>query len=202
MAGAAVCGEEGSTGDMHGEFVWVVDPIDGTLNYMHRRECSAISVALLIDKNPKFGWIYDPYHQRLYHAEKGKGAFCNGEPISVSQYPFEEAMIGYGTSPYDAPLAEKGARCALAFLQQAGDLRRSGSAAIDFCDIAAGRLEVFFELRLSPWDYAAGSLLVQEAGGLFDMPFEPEGPEYDHPGAILAATPACMEQARAILKSL
>ena len=179
---------------------WVIDPIDGTLNFMRQRRTSAISVALLYEKVPRFAWIYDPYQQRMYQAEKGKGAFCNGHRLEVSQYPFEQALVGYGTSPYDSSLAQKGAACALSFLQKAADLRRSGSAVLDFCDLAAGRLEIFFELCLSPWDYAAGALLVEEAGGVFSMPFE-EKMRFDRPAGILAATPLCVQKALEVLTS-
>ena len=103
---------------------WVIDPIDGTLNFMHQRRTSAISVALLYEKTPRFAWIYDPYQQRMYQSEKGKGAFCNGHRLAVSQYPFEQALVGYGTSPYDPSLAQKGAACALSFLQKADVYKR------------------------------------------------------------------------------
>lgn len=198
LPGSRFFAEEQKANHLTDAPTWVVDPIDGTLNFMHRRDASAVSVALLYEKMPRFAWVYDPYRDQLYHAEKGKGAFCNGKQIHVSQYSFENALVGYGTSPYDASLAKKGAACALAFLQEAGDLRRIGSAALDLCHVAAGQLDIYFELQLSPWDYAAGALLVQEAGGVFSMPFE-EVLRFDRPAGVLASNSVCGERAKQLL---
>ena len=120
-------------------------------------------------------------------AEAGKGATLNGKPIHVSENPFSRALIAFGTAPYHAALAEKSMKLALAFLHTCADVRRSGSAAIDLAYLACGRHDAFYELNLKPWDYAAGSLIVREAGGVVSMPLEAGGFSYDRSTAILAA---------------
>jgi myo-inositol-1(or 4)-monophosphatase len=180
------------------QFTWVIDPIDGTLNYMRGRSCSSISVALLKDRHPVLGLIYNPYLDELFQAEAGHGAWLNGKKIKVSSVPFRQAVVSFGTSPYYADLAGKSFQAAHLFLQQTADLRRTGSAAIDLCDVACGRSDVFFELRLSPWDFAAGTLIVTEAGGCFGMP-EAGEIRYDQPGCVLVANQDCFEPAKQIV---
>lgn len=178
---------------------FVVDPIDGTLNFMRRRNCSAISIALLKDKIPILGVVYNPFTEEMFTAEKEKGACLNGKKIAVSAYPFENAMVAFGTSPYDAELSRRTMSIAASFLRDAGDLRRSGSAALDLCDVACGRADIFFEMRLRPWDVAAGALIVQEAGGVFrslghDKPF------FDDACGVLACNQACAGKALSTLR--
>lgn len=180
---------------------FVVDPIDGTLNFMRHRNLSVVSIALLENKQPQIGVIYNPYADEMFTAEAGKGAYLNGQPIHVSDTPFEQAMITFGTSPYDADLAEKSLRAATLFLKEAGDLRRTGSAAFDLCDVACGRTDVFFELRLRPWDVAAGSLLVREAGGQF-YSLGHDAPYYDGACGIMACNESCRENAQRILEGV
>ena len=122
-------------------------------------------------------------------------------PIQVSQQPFDRAMVGFGTSPYRADLARRSMDVACRFLLEAGDLRRTGSAALDLADVACGRSDVFFELTLSPWDYAAGALLVTEAGGQFGMPLQ-QTLDFGAPACILAASPVCYPRAAEILRAV
>ena len=178
---------------------WVVDPIDGTLNFMRSRDCSAVSIALLYDRQPVYGAVYLPFQDELFTAQRGKGARMNGQPVSVSQMPFENAMVALGTSPYNSALAKETLKRAERFLLEGGDLRRTGSAAKDLCDVACGRSDVFFELQLSPWDIAAGSLIVEEAGGVFSEYLEAER-TFDKKVAILACNKACYPKALEILK--
>ena len=177
---------------------WVIDPIDGTTNFMRGRGVSSISVALLQNKQPVLGLVYDPYKDEMFLAQKGQGATRNGAPIHVSDTPFQKALVAFGTSPYDASLAKRTTELLWLFLRDAGDLRRCGSAALDLCDLACGRSDVFFELKLSPWDYSAGALIVQEAGGRFIQP-DKDAPFFGAPSPILAANPACLEPALLIL---
>lgn len=199
LPGSCVIGEEQENAPLTEAPTWVIDPLDGTTNFIHNYRFSSISVALLKNRVPVVGVVYQPYTQELFYAEKGNGAFLNDQPIHVSQIPMEQALIGFGTSPYNTELAEKSMTAALHFLQHAADVRRGGSAALDLAYVAAGRQEVYFELILRPWDYAAGSLLVQEAGGCFDMPLLSE-PDYGQSTAILAASPECMQTAAEWLK--
>ncbi len=177
---------------------FVVDPIDGTLNYMRRRQASAVSIGFLNGKKPVMGVIYNPYADEMFYGEAGKGAFLNGRPLRVSDTRFENAMVSFGTSPYDADLVRRTMAVASRFLLRAGDLRRSGSAALDLCDVACGRSDIFFELRLRPWDVAAGALLVTEAGGVFRS-LGHAAPYFDGPSGILACVPGCLKGAEEAL---
>lgn len=146
-------------------YAFIVDPIDGTTNFIKDYHASAISVGLTKDGTQYMGVVYNPYLDEMFTAVKGNGACLNGRPIHVSAQPLAEGIVIFGTSPYYEELAKASFDQAYAYFTRALDVRRSGSSAIDLCNVAAGRAELFFELRLSPWDYAAGSLIVEEAGG-------------------------------------
>ncbi|MDE6906251.1 MAG: inositol monophosphatase [Lachnospiraceae bacterium] len=146
-------------------YLFVVDPIDGTTNFIKGYHASTISVGLLKDGEPVLGVVYNPYRDEMYTAQKGKGAFLNGTPIHVSEDTLSESLVLFGTAPYYEELWERSFNLAQVLFTQSLDVRRSGSATIDLCDVASGRAGVYFELRLSPWDYAAASLIVEEAGG-------------------------------------
>ena len=180
---------------------FVVDPIDGTLNFVRHRGASAVSIALLKNKRPVIGVVYNPYTDEMFTAEKGKGASMNGRGITVSQTPFDRALISLGTSPYDAELARSSMKAAAKFLSLAGDLRRSGSAAIDLCEVACGRSDIFFELRLRPWDVAAGALLVTEAGGVYRS-LGYDAPYFEGDCGMLACNSLCEGPAAEILREV
>ena len=144
---------------------FIIDPIDGTTNYFRRRSMSCISVGAVEHRRAVFGAIYNPYTDEVYHAEAGCGAYCGGTRLQASREPLENALIGLGTSPYYRELMALTGRTVGALLPRCADLRRTGSAAIELCDIAAGRSDGCFEWLLQPWDYCAGTLLVEEAGG-------------------------------------
>ncbi len=143
---------------------FIVDPIDGTTNFIYDFKTSAISIALLKDRQVVAGVICQPYLNEYFTAELGKGAKLNGQLIKASTAPFEQCLVLFGTSPYNSELAEKTLCIATECLKSCKDLRRSGSAATDMAWIASGRADLFYELSLSPWDFAAGSLICQEAG--------------------------------------
>ncbi len=147
-------------------YAFIVDPIDGTTNFIKDYHASAISVALIKDAKRYMGVVYNPYLDEVYTAVKGKGAFLNGSPIQVSRQPLENGIVIFGTATYYEEYAKATFDMAYDYYCKALDVRRSGSAALDLCNVAAGRAELFFELRLCPWDYAAGSLIVEEAGGV------------------------------------
>ena len=158
-------GEEGNDRPEQTELVFIVDPIDGTTNFIHGYRHSAISIALAQNGKIEYGVVYNPYTEEVFSAARGRGAYRNGEPIHVSSRPMKEALICFGTSPYDPSLAEASFRLAKRLFDMAADIRRSGSAALDLCAIAAGQCEFDFELVLQPWDFAASSLMIEEAGG-------------------------------------
>ncbi|EOS44068.1 hypothetical protein C809_03554 [Lachnospiraceae bacterium MD335] len=147
-------------------YAFIVDPIDGTTNFIKDYHASAISVGLIKDAKRYMGVVYNPYLDEVYTAVKGKGAFLNGSPIQVSRQPLENGIVIFGTATYYEEYAKATFDMAYDYYCKALDVRRSGSAALDLCNVAAGRAELFFELRLCPWDYAAGSLIVEEAGGV------------------------------------
>lgn len=163
--GAAFFAEETEGNVLTDALTFIIDPIDGTTNYFRRRRCSAISIGAVEGKRPVFGAIYDPYRDEMYHAQKGRGAWCGDVRLRVSDTPFERAVVGFGTAPYYSELFELTGRTVAKLLPQIADFRRTGSACIDLCDVASGRSDGHFEWKLQPWDYCAATLLVEEAGG-------------------------------------
>jgi myo-inositol-1(or 4)-monophosphatase len=148
------------------EWIWIVDPLDGTVNFAHGFPQVSISMGLLSYGRPVVGVIYDPLHDELFAARRGAGATCNGLPMQVSETPtLAQSLLATGF-PYDCWTAEDNnadhVRC---FLRRCQGLRRAGSAALDLAYVAAGRCDGYWEMRVHPWDIAAGILMVQEAGG-------------------------------------
>lgn len=164
---AKFIGEEGSNDELTDDgFAFIVDPIDGTTNFVKDYHISAISVALLKGKEVVAGIVYNPYLDEMFYAIKSQGAFCNGKKISVSSQPLSNALVLFGSSPYDKNLFPKTIEILSEYFYKVLDIRRSGSAALDLCSVACGRAELYFELQTSPWDFAAGKLIVEEAGGV------------------------------------
>lgn len=146
--------------------VWVLDPVDGTTNLIHDYRASAVSLALLEQGRAVLGIVYSPYSGEMFLAEEGKGCYLNGSRVYVSGVQeIEQCLIAVGTSPYYKEMAEKNFRVFKRLFCDCQDIRRSGSAALDLAYVACGRVEGYFERRLKIWDYAAGMLLVREAGG-------------------------------------
>ena len=199
VPGSRFFAEEQENAALADAYTWMVDPIDGTMNFIMHRHASCVSVALLKDKVPVLSMIYQPYLDEMFTAVRGQGAFLNGRPIHASSRPFDKALTDLGSTPYYAEYASATAYCFEQFLTQGGDIRRVGSAALDCCDIACGRADIYFELKLSPWDYAAGALLITEAGGKFAMPYE-EKIDFGKAACILAANPLCYEKALKIIR--
>lgn len=146
-------------------YAFIVDPIDGTTNFIKDYHMSVVSVGLTSDGEKYMGVVYNPYSDEMFTAVKGQGAYLNDKPIHVSSQPLSNGLVLFGTAPYYEELSKRSFEMAYDYFRQALDVRRSGSAAFDLCSVAAGRAEIFFELRLSPWDYAAGALILEEAGG-------------------------------------
>lgn len=146
-------------------WAFIVDPIDGTTNFVRGLKQSAVSVALAHNGTVECGVVYDPFKNELFSAQRGGGAFLNGHPIHVSTRPLSEGVFGMGTAIYDRQFLAPTMRVTEQLFQRSCDFRRLGAAALDLCGVACGRLELFFEYSLSPWDHAAGGLIVTEAGG-------------------------------------
>lgn len=191
---ASFLSEEDEVHTFHKEgYLFIIDPIDGTTNFIKNYRVSCISVGLALDGEMYMGVVYNPYLDEMFWAEKGKGAYCNGRPIHASKQYMEEGLVLFGTAPYYPELADRSFAMARYFFDRSLDIRRSGSAAIDLCSIAAGRGEIFFESRLSPWDYAAGSLIIEEAGGKC-VTFENKPLELGEVCSVLAAGSAESER--------
>jgi myo-inositol-1(or 4)-monophosphatase len=148
-------------------FRWIVDPLDGTTNYAHGYPCFSTSIALELEGKIVLGAIYDPLLDELFTTQQGKGAFLNGQRIAVSATEqLTNALICTGF-PYDLRESrENNLNHFNNFIMEAQAIRRDGSAALDLCYVAAGRFDGFWELKLYPWDVAAGKLCVEEASGM------------------------------------
>ena len=183
--------QENDFASLEAPHVFIIDPIDGTTNFIHSFSHSSISVACLSSGTTVFGAVYDPYLDEMFYATRGGGAFKNGQPISVSDRDLKSAITIFGSSPYyKDELGKAGFDLAYRLFFETLDVRRLASAALDLCYIACGRAEVFFELRLSPWDYAAGELILKEAGGKISRL---DGSETDlsAPNSVFAANSVC-----------
>jgi len=169
--------------------VWIIDPLDGTTNFVYGVPVFSISVALKDTQDGKeeivLGCVYDVMRDELFHARKGHGAYLNGKRIAVgTAETLETALIAYGAMHSKHLVLADFLQMLGAFMQRSRGLRRLGSAALDLAYTAAGRFDGFFEAQLHPWDVAAGSLLVQEAGGHVSDFFG--GPDYLFGRSILA----------------
>ena len=160
------CEENDRHDDLHAPEVFVIDPIDGTMNFVRGFGHSCISAAYLRGGVPTAAAIYNPYLDEMFTALSGGGAFLNGRPIRVSDEGLGASVVCVGTAPYSPALADRTFALMKAAYLAGLDVRREGSAALDLCSVAAGRAGAYFELGLSLWDYAAGLLLVREAGGV------------------------------------
>lgn len=154
-------------GDLSDAEVWVVDPLDGTTSYMHGYPCYSVSVALVRDGHSVAGAVYDAAHGEMFSAEAGGGATADGRPLACTHArTIEEALLITGF-PYDRTVTlDRQLEILGRALRRVHGIRRDGSAAIDCCQVAAGRADGFWELALKPWDLAAGALIIQEAGAL------------------------------------
>lgn len=188
----SILGEE--TGETSGnEIQWIIDPIDGTRNFIHGFPHFAVSIAISIKGVIQHGVIYDPVRQELFTATRGKGAQLNDHRIRVSKHTqLEECLLGTGFPYRHSPELQAAYLNALqALIPISGDLRRAGAATLDLAYVACGRLDGFWELGLHIWDVAAGVLLVKEAGGLVcDLE---GGEKYLESGNIIAANPKILK---------
>ncbi|MEL6632522.1 MAG: inositol monophosphatase family protein [Bacteroidota bacterium] len=167
---------------------WIIDPIDGTVNFMHGIPHFCISLALQKEGETIMGYIYQPVSDEMFHAKIGEGAFLNGNPLSVSTRPeLQTAVVSTGF-PYGTPAWKRDfLGMVMHVASQIQGLRRMGSAALDLAYVAAGRLDGFFEYKLNAWDVAAGGLIVKEAGGVVSD-FSGED-NYIFSGELVASNP-------------
>lgn len=194
-------GEEKDNSDIDfGGRVWILDPVDGTTNLVHDFCHSAVSLALAERGTVTMGMIYDPYADELFAARLGEGAFCNGVPVHVSPArALSESLCSVGTNPSRRERADQTFAWMRAIYDSCHDVRRMGAASIEMCYVAAGRLEGYVEQGLKPWDYAAGMLIVREAGGAVTKADGGE-PSLSAGGAIAASNGAIHEELLSLLK--
>ncbi len=194
MPEAHFVGEEEETHEsVASGYAFVVDPIDGTTNFIMDYRCSVISVGLLKDGKPYMGMIYNPYMDELFYAKKGAGAYVNDRRIFATNRHLSDTIVLFGSSPYIREYSDASFDYLRRLFYKALDVRRSGAAAWDLCSIAAGRAGVFFEMNLQPWDIAAGAVLIEEAGGIITT-LEKNPPSFDGPCSVLAAGKTVFEE--------
>ncbi|NET61265.1 MAG: inositol monophosphatase [Symploca sp. SIO2E6] len=158
--------ESGEQGNQQSQYLWAIDPLDGTTNYAHQYPIAAVSIGLLIDGIPQVGAVYNPFRNELFRAAKGLGATCNRRPIQVSttsELAKSLLVTGFAYDRRETSDNNYAEFCYLTHLTQG--VRRAGAAALDLCDVACGRLDGYWERALSPWDITAGIVIVEEAGG-------------------------------------
>nr|WP_322742556.1 inositol monophosphatase family protein [Gloeocapsopsis crepidinum] len=158
--------ESGNVGNSQSEYLWAIDPLDGTTNFAHQYPSFAVSIGLLVADVPQVGVIFAPFHQELFRAGRGLGATRDRRPIQVSQTnELSKSLLvtGFAYDRRETPDNNYAEFCHLTHLTQG--VRRSGSAALDLAYIACGRLDGYWERGLSPWDITAGIVLLEEAGG-------------------------------------
>jgi myo-inositol-1(or 4)-monophosphatase len=197
--GHGILGEE--TGKHGGdEYVWIIDPLDGTMNFLHGFPMFAVSIGIQVKGRMQVGVVYDPNRQELFTAIQGVGAQLDGRRLRVNQKrTLEGALIGTGF-PYreNERWMEQYLNQFRAVMNVAGDVRRPGSAALDLCYLASGRMDGFWEFGLQPWDIAAGSLILREAGGLISSMTD-DG-DYMETGNIIAGAPKVHADLEKLLK--
>jgi myo-inositol-1(or 4)-monophosphatase len=187
--GDAILGEEGTARAGDSGLRWIVDPLDGTTNYVYGYPAFCSSIAVERDGETVAAAVSESLTGTVFSAVRGKGAWCGEQSLRVrSPAALSAALVATGFS-YDARQRRQQGQVMARLLQRVGDIRRSGSAALDLCRLAAGQVDAYFELDLSPWDYAGGRLIAQEAGArVLELPAaHGKGP------AIVAAGPALIE---------
>lgn len=198
-----ILAEEGGASGHPGEdnYVWIIDPLDGTTNYSHGFPCYAVSIGIELHGKAVAGVIYDPTRDELFAAERGAGATLNGNKIRVSAVDHLERALVVSGFPYDVrERMEEYLPAWREFLKHTQGVRRLGAAAIDMCCVASGRMDGFWENGLNPWDTAAGWVIIEEAGGrvtkLDGSPFD------NYSASLLCTNGAIHDQMLAVLALL
>lgn len=158
--------EEGFvSGGVDSKNLFIIDPIDGTTNFVHLMDYSAVSIAWYKENKQYYGIVYNPYTKEIYEAQYQKGAFLNDKRISVSKDPLRNSIVTFGTAPYNTETTDETFEMVKAIYKKCQDIRRTGSSSLDICRVAAGKTGLYFEAALSIWDYAAAQIILNEAGG-------------------------------------
>ena len=182
---AAFLGEESDEGGNEA-LMWVVDPIDGTSNFVHDMRLSAISVALVEAGEEVLGVVYNPFTEDLFSAVKGQGAYLNGTRLRVSDRDLAHSLFFTAFSVYEKKFSPQCMEVLQRLYPRIDDFRRIGTASLELCYLAAGRAELYFEIRLFPWDWSAAAVILREAGGVIGT-VPNERLRHDSPVILLAA---------------
>lgn len=190
-----IIGEEGASKEAASEYTWVIDPLDGTINFIHAFPYFAVSVALLKNGEPFIGVVYNPVSMELYWAEKGKGAFLNRRKIGVgSVTSLEYAYVSTGLSYKRGKGFDMALSKIKAMVQSALVVRRTGCASLDLCNVAKGSFDCFFIYNARPWDVLAGAVIITEAGGICTVERQEDGGMH-----VLAANPVLHSESKRLL---
>ena len=186
LPGSGFLCEEEDRHTLDHEYTWIIDPIDGTANYSRGIDQCAICVGLKHNDYMELSAVFLPRTEELFTAVRHQGAFLNGRPIHVSSRSFQDAVMCTALPVYHKEYAGVCAEIIQETFQQCNDIRRFGAAAPELCYLAMGRVELYFEYLLSPWDFAAASLIVTEAGGVVSN-LEAQRPSLTSPSGFIAA---------------
>jgi myo-inositol-1(or 4)-monophosphatase len=196
-----ILAEESLKETEEGRYRWIIDPLDGTTNYIHGYPVFSVSIALEYNKEIILGVVYDPLKEELFSVERGIGAFLNNHPVKISEVTdLKDSLITTGFPFRRKELIDPYLRLFHNIFMKVSDLRRAGSAALDLAYLACGRCEGFFEIGLGPWDIAAGDALIKEAGGVV-TDFS-GGPDYLLTGNIVAGLPSIHRELLKEIKSV
>ena len=191
----AILAEEGASREGSSGVRWVIDPLDGTTNYLYGHPAFAVSIAAEVGGDGVVGVVYDPSRDELFSGVAGRGAACNGEPVAPSEATaLDQSLVATGFSYLPERRAAQ-ARMLATVLPAVRDIRRMGAATLDLCWVACGRVDAYYESGLQPWDLAAGAVIAAAAGARVEGL---DGPVPES-GSVLAATPALLEPLRALL---
>ncbi len=195
-----IIAEESGVQNPDADCIWLIDPLDGTSNYLHGFPAYCVSIAMQFKGKLEHAVIYDPLRHECFSASRGRGARLNDRRIRVSKKAeLQTAMLGSGPSVQNPKRAEKFDLNIQPLLEQCTTIRRIGAAALELAYVASGRLDGFFEFGLRPWDVAAGCLLIQEAGGFVS---DPKGEQhFVKQGSVIAGTPKVFDEIHAVLKA-
>ncbi|MBN8503208.1 MAG: inositol monophosphatase [Burkholderiales bacterium] len=186
-------------GNQRSDYQWIIDPLDGTTNFIHGLPVYAVSIALAFKGVVQQAVVYDPTRNDLFHASKGRGAYLNDKRLRVSRRTrLADALVGTGFPFRKGDNFQRYLKLFEAVMQQTAGVRRPGAASLDLCYVAAGWYDAFFETGLSPWDVAAGSLIITEAGGLVGN-FTGEA-DFLHQRELLAGSPKIYAQLVTLLQ--
>ena len=200
---AAYFGEEATDGNKQQAsadgYTFYIDPIDGTTNFMFDYNFSCISVGLAYQKQMVAGFVYNPYVDEMFTAVRGEGSFLNGKPIHAENLGIGEGIVAFGCARYNEANMDLLFDTVKEIFWNSLSIRSGGSAALDLCRVAANRNVGFLEFKLQPYDYAAASLIVEEAGGVIAQ-VDGSPIDMEAPCSVLAGTPKACEEIRAILE--